>query len=160
MADILRRALWLLSAALGWSSASLDPRSQSGRNAGITKSDYVVVVARQSHFVDAHHTHRSGRGCAFVRFSEEYEGKRYGLAMWTLRGSAYKSAKQIFTSMRSVLRNGLVAGKWECASRYVSKDTKQSWYEPNMRLLGLHNAKFTEWAKKIKEGIATTPSAE
>jgi len=95
-----------------------------------------------------------------LRFSEEYNGKRYGLAMWTLRGSAYKSAKQIFTSMRSVLRNGLEAGKWECASRYVSKDTKQSWYEPNMRLLGLHDAKFTEWAKKIKEGIATTPSAE
>lgn len=95
-----------------------------------------------------------------LRFSEEYNGKRYGLAMWTLRGSAYKTAKQIFTAMRSVLRNGLEAGKWECSSRYVEKSTKQSWHEPSLKLLGLHDEKLIEWAKKLKETIATPPTAE
>ena len=95
-----------------------------------------------------------------LRFSEEYNGTRYGLALWTLRGSAYKTAKQIFTAMRSVLRNGLETGKWECSSRYVEKSTKQSWYEPSMKLLGLHDNAFVEWAKKIKEAVATPQSAE
>lgn len=95
-----------------------------------------------------------------LRFSEDYNGKRYGLALWTLRGSAYKTAKQIFTAMRSVLRNGLETGKWECSSKYVQKDTKQSWYEPSMKLLGLHDDKFVTWAKKIKEAITTQPTAE
>jgi hypothetical protein len=51
-------------------------------------------------------------------FCYEFEGKRYALALWTLRNTSYtRAAKAIYTAANFALRNGLATGCWELTTR-------------------------------------------
>jgi hypothetical protein len=51
-------------------------------------------------------------------FCYEHDGKKYAVALWTLRNTSYtRAAKAIYTAANFALRQGLATGCWELTTR-------------------------------------------
>lgn len=79
----------------------------------------------------------------------EFDGKPYGLAVWTLRGVAYtRAGRNILTAARFALRDGLFNGKWALTTKR-EKFGRNSVVVPVLRNIGRNTPEFVEFLRNI-----------
>ena len=79
----------------------------------------------------------------------EFDGKPYGLAVWTLRGVAYtRAGRNILTAARFALRDGLFNGKWALTTKR-EKFGRNSVVVPVLRNIGRNAPEFVEFLRNI-----------
>lgn len=79
----------------------------------------------------------------------DFDGSPYGLAIWTLRCSAYYSAgRSILTAARFALREGLSRGKWQLTTRIETVGQRTIVF-PVLNNTGLHTPEFTAFLQSI-----------
>lgn len=82
-------------------------------------------------------------------FPLEYKGESYGLAVWTLRGVAFKRAgRNILTASKFSLRDGLFHGKWELTTKR-EKVARNSFVVPVLRNVGRNTPDFVEFLRTL-----------
>ena len=82
-------------------------------------------------------------------FPLEYEGHAYGLALWSIRGVAYKRAgKNILTAAKFSLRDGLHHGKWTLSTKR-EKFGRNSVFVPILKNVGRNTPEFVEFIRSI-----------
>lgn len=87
-----------------------------------------------------------------VLFPFEDGGKRYAVAMWTVRGSAYrKVAKTMFSNMHFALRGNLASGTWTMVVKRESLNGKLV-YIPNVALTATTSPTLIEMVKSMMAG--------
>lgn len=83
-------------------------------------------------------------------FPHVFEDKNYGVAIWTLTGSAFTSAgKTLITAAYTLLKAGLHTGKFAVTSE-IKKNAKNSWYAPVMKFAGKHSPEAVAFFESIK----------
>jgi len=83
-------------------------------------------------------------------FPHVFEDKQYGVAIWTLTGSAFTSAgKTLITAAYTLLKAGLHTGKFAVTSE-IKKNAKNSWYAPVLKFAGKHSPEATAFFESIK----------
>lgn len=79
----------------------------------------------------------------------DFSGSPYGLANWTLRGSAYYSAgRSILTAARFALKEGLAQGKWQLTTRIETVGQRTIVF-PVLNNTGLHTPEFAAFLQSI-----------
>ena len=82
-------------------------------------------------------------------FPLEYKGESYGMAVWTLRGVAFKRAgRNILTASKFSLRDGLFHGKWELTTKR-EKVARNSFVVPVLRNVGRNTPDFVEFLRTL-----------
>jgi hypothetical protein len=83
-------------------------------------------------------------------FPHVFEDKQYGVAIWTLTGSAFTSAgKTLITAAYTLLKAGLHTGKFAVTSE-IKKNAKNSWYAPVLKFAGKHSPEAVAFFESIK----------
>jgi hypothetical protein len=83
-------------------------------------------------------------------FPFEHDGKMYGCAMWTLKGSAFTSAgRTLITARTTLLREGLHTGRFMLSTE-LKKNTKNSWYAPILKFAGRNSAEASSFFAGLK----------
>jgi hypothetical protein len=84
-------------------------------------------------------------------FPYEFEDQAYGLAMWTLTGSAFTAAgKTLITASQTVLKNGgLCSGRWDLTTE-LKKNAKNSWFAPKLKFAAKHTPEATAFFQSLK----------
>jgi hypothetical protein len=99
---------------------------KGAENAVVEFADMIVLLEKPE----------TANEAADALFTSEFEGKSYGLALWTLRSSAYSAAaKPVITT---VMQNkSLRAGTWTWdLTSELRKNGQNSWYVPKIRISG------------------------
>jgi hypothetical protein len=83
-----------------------------------------------------------------LSFNQEYDGERFGIAVWTVRNTAYsRAAKKVFSAAAIELaQSGLLAGKWELFTKREQINSNYV-FVPHLTLVGKHPAEFVEFIK-------------
>lgn len=83
-------------------------------------------------------------------FPHELNDKQYGVAIWTLTGSAFTSAgKTLITAGYTLLKAGLHHGKFSVTSE-IKKNAKNSWFAPVLKFAGKHTPEEIAFFESIK----------
>ena len=83
-------------------------------------------------------------------FPYSFQDKDYGVAIWTLTGSAFTSAgKTLITAAYTLLKAGLHTGKFAVTAE-IKKNAKNSWYAPLFKFAGKHSPEAVEFFGSIK----------
>jgi hypothetical protein len=87
-------------------------------------------------------------GIESMSFNVEYEGKFYGLAVWTCRGTAYtRAAKKIFSASAIELANsGLLSGRWSLHTERQNIGGNYV-FVPILALAGKNTPEFVDFIK-------------
>ena len=89
------------------------------------------------------------RGEDEAYFPFEFEKKRYAMAIWSLRGTAYReAARPILTAASYNLKSGLEYGSWSLSSK-IKKRKNNSWFVPDLKTGEKNDEKFAAWAREL-----------
>lgn len=97
-----------------------------------------------------------------VLFPFEDSGKRFAIAMWTVRGNAYKKvAKTMFSNMHFALRGNLASGTWTMVVKREPLNGKLV-YVPNVSLTATTSPTLIQMVKDMMSGksISTDNSVQ
>jgi hypothetical protein len=85
-----------------------------------------------------------------VSFPFEFGDKKYAIALWTLKGSAYThAAKPLITAAQySLKETGLIAGTWELTSKRMKKGENLVWV-PILKRTGTNDDDTIEFFKSL-----------
>ncbi len=82
-------------------------------------------------------------------FPFEYNDKRYAMALWTMRNTAYKRAgRVIMTAAAYNLKKGLEYGSWELSSKLETMG-KNKVYVPTIKTSGRNDEEFAAWIRQL-----------
>ena len=88
-----------------------------------------------------------GEDEAFFPF--DYNGKRYAMALWTMRNTAYKRAgRVIMTAAAYNLKRGLEYGSWQLTSKLETLG-KNKVYVPQLNRGETNDDEFAEWVRQL-----------
>ena len=82
-------------------------------------------------------------------FPFEYNDKRYAMALWTMRNTAYKRAgRVIMTAAAYNLKQGLEYGSWGLTSTLTTLG-KNKVYVPSVKTSGRNDEEFAEFVRQL-----------
>lgn len=86
-----------------------------------------------------------------AHFPYEFDGGKYALALWTIKGTAYQAAKAIFTASVYSLtpaKGGLVTGAWHLTTKREKRGQNMVWV-PVLKQAGVWDAEFVEFLNTL-----------
>ena len=81
-----------------------------------------------------------------LNFPFEYDGNKYTVVTWTVRGGAYRSAAQeVFTAEKFYYRQGLRTGSFKLTCPFYKYPNGNSSYLATLRKHSKNSKEFTDW---------------
>ena len=83
---------------------------------------------------------------------EAPDGKWFGLALWTVRSTAYTPVvPTLYTANKMFLKDGLCNGSWDLSTEKRT-NLKGSWHVPAIRFNGRHQGEMQEFMNHLRNG--------